>query len=161
MHSLQDHWNLRIRYPPNNVPNAAPGTTTPVYKLESLELKLYWDSINLGKNAAPLKPKASAVTAMVAKRKTLFFKIDFKIGKNSFNVRGFSSSGTESFASFFAAFSASMFGRWSGKPNKGTAAMRDRTPPKTYPNHQAPTQELSFGVMFTFSGCKNEKNEEF
>lgn len=125
----------------------------PVYKLVSLELKLYWDSKNFGKKAVAVKLRASAVTAMVTKRKTLFFKIDFNAGTNSFNVRGFSSSGKESFASFFVAFNASKFGRWSGKPNKGIAAIRHRIPPKTYPNHQAPIQALSYGVRFTPSGC--------
>jgi hypothetical protein len=50
-----------------------------------------------------------------------------------------------------------MLGRWLGKPNKGIAAIKDRIPPKKYPNHQAPTQELSSGVRLTPSGCGMRK----
>ena len=87
MHSLHVHLNLRIRYPPSNMPITAPGTTIPpIYKLASLELRLNWDSIYLGINVAPAVSKLSAVTDMVRNKKTLFLKIDFKEGKNSFNV---------------------------------------------------------------------------
>ena len=152
-HSAHVHLNLRIMYPPRSIPTAIPGTTTPpMYKLASLDVIRYCDSINFGKNVPPDRAKASAVAAIVVKRKTLFLKMDFKAGRNSETFLGLCPSGTVSSANFFSARKSWNFGSSRGKPSRGVEASSKSIPPKRNPSHQAPTQALSSGSRSTPSG---------